>query len=61
LLTDQSLLYGFGDNSYNQLGIPSETLKVFQPTLIKVFGSPFIQIAGGNNHSLCLTSRGLIL
>lgn len=59
LLTNQSIVWGFGDNSKNQLGLTQA--HVIKPTRIKsLYGIPIIQLAAGKYHTLALTKTGLI-
>lgn len=52
-------LYGFGSNFQGQLGFPSTTPVVANPTNIPYSGE-LLQIAGGGFHTLLLTSPGVV-
>ncbi|XP_052894618.1 probable E3 ubiquitin-protein ligase HERC4 [Anopheles moucheti] len=60
-LTNNGELYGWGSNSYGQLGIGTTNEKVPTPTLIKsLAGVPIAFIACGGNHSFVVSKSGAI-
>ncbi|XP_063606599.1 regulator of chromosome condensation-like [Penaeus indicus] len=51
-------IYAFGLNNYNQLGDEDTNMK-FQPVLLKNFkGKKWLQVSGGQHHSLALSDDG---
>ncbi|KAH0792141.1 putative E3 ubiquitin-protein ligase HERC4 isoform X1 [Histomonas meleagridis] len=61
LLTDSSIVWGFGQNNHGQLGIPKTEI-VWQPKQIdSLVGIPVCDLAAGSFHTLALTSTGLVL
>jgi alpha-tubulin suppressor-like RCC1 family protein len=56
-LTQQSKVFGFGDNSKKQIGLSAE--QILKPTIIgKLIGFPIVQVAAGSGHSLVFTKAG---
>ena len=53
-------IYVFGLNNYNQLGLEEEKSH-FHPVVSEVFtGKNWVQICGGQHHTLALNSEGAI-
>ncbi|KAK7079130.1 Regulator of chromosome condensation [Halocaridina rubra] len=53
-------IYAFGLNNYNQLGDEDTNMR-FQPSLMNNFsGKSWIQISGGQHHSLALSDNGIV-
>ena len=56
-----NILYGFGWNLYDQLGIETNDYSIISPLIIEYnFNDKLIQICCGNYHSLFLTNNGNI-
>lgn len=61
LLTDTAQLYSFGQNKHGQLGLGIYDDIVTTPTFCNSLnGAPIIDVACGVNHSLALSSTGLV-
>jgi alpha-tubulin suppressor-like RCC1 family protein len=53
----QSVLYGWGQNNYGQLGMGKET-SVYTPTAIKSFNTPIFNVLVAQNYVILLAQNG---
>jgi hypothetical protein len=65
IITDQGQVYGWGDNSWGQLGIGETYVikdvdKYFKPILVNFKGKDIKIISCGNHHNLALSSDNII-
>ncbi len=61
VLTENGLVYGWGDNRFGQLGIDNFDSIKFPLPIVATYSTPIEKIVCGSNHNLFLTRDGEIL
>ncbi|XP_064599874.1 secretion-regulating guanine nucleotide exchange factor-like [Liolophura sinensis] len=59
-LTEGGFLYGWGSNTFGQLGLPDVKGHISYPRLVDVITEPLTDVAAGLRHAAAVTASGIL-